>query len=480
MNPIVIKELRQAVRSRFVTGGLLLFLLVALVATAIVLATHTVDAQTNPGAIFEVGKALFHTIFVILAVVCVLFVPGYTGLRLGAERWGDQLDLQFVATIKPGAIVRGKLLAGGAITGLMVAAAAPFLLLATALRGIDAASALVSLVMLLAIAGLLLQGVILLALLPLSRVFRILMALMLINALFGVFGFTISGVFEVVRSGVDVRDPEFLGDAALFVGAMVVPAVMLHTFAVFCLSPPSANRALPLRLTLTYLWLLWGLVLAGLAWVRHDPELLLAWFIPAMVLASAGVLAAVGGAPDYSRRVHPAIPRSWPRRLLCLPFYNGFAGALLWSAGIGLATLTSFAALPATALTDLGRTRDAMAHVFAYSLAYALTARLLWRLFVHRWVPVRWAWVVAVMLLAIGAALPLLVGLMTNRITASDVGAWQLGNPFAALADDHHRAPHLLFAGLWALAAALLNAPALAEGWHRFHPDRDGTLSART
>ena len=69
-NPIVVKELRQAVQSRLVIAILLLFLL----ANVLVVGGYlmlSVDATTSERA----GPELFSALFVVLVGTCMIFVP---------------------------------------------------------------------------------------------------------------------------------------------------------------------------------------------------------------------------------------------------------------------------------------------------------------------------------------------------------------------------------------------------------------------
>ncbi len=70
-------------------------------------------------------------------ITCIGFVPLYCGVRLSLERNDANIDLLFVTTITPGAIVRGKYLAAMALTLLIFSACMPFMVLTYLLRGID-------------------------------------------------------------------------------------------------------------------------------------------------------------------------------------------------------------------------------------------------------------------------------------------------------------------------------------------------------
>src|SRR5471032_3230079 len=88
MNPIVIKELRQGVRSWTVTGMLLLFLVVLFIASLGFLVTQTFDASADMG----LGGTMFSAFTVILAGASILFIPLYIGIRVAQERQDNNPD----------------------------------------------------------------------------------------------------------------------------------------------------------------------------------------------------------------------------------------------------------------------------------------------------------------------------------------------------------------------------------------------------
>ena len=136
LNPIVVKELRQAVRSRFVVTVLLLFLLVQVC----YLGLHLVLGQIG-GSMesleFKAGRDVFAALQGILSFTCMLFIPLYTGLRLSAERSEINVDLMFITTLRPGAIISGKMAAALVLCLMIFAACAPFMVFTYFLRGVD-------------------------------------------------------------------------------------------------------------------------------------------------------------------------------------------------------------------------------------------------------------------------------------------------------------------------------------------------------
>ena len=130
MNPMVVKELRQAVRGRFVPLLLCLLLLILMITMSIFFASSA-DTNSSPG--FEMMLS-FLAIFMLASVI---MIPLFVGIRLGMERSEENLDLLYVTTLPARRIIAGKLLAGIIVSGVLLFAALPFMTLTFLLRGID-------------------------------------------------------------------------------------------------------------------------------------------------------------------------------------------------------------------------------------------------------------------------------------------------------------------------------------------------------
>ena len=131
LNPIVIKELRQAVRSRILSGILMLFLLLLFLGSVASLAGQGMAR----GEILEMGPKMFDACLAVLAVSSLVFIPIYTGIRLALEQ--HEADLVLYTPLPVPKLVQGKFLAGVYIAGLFFSVCAPFMTFSTLLRGID-------------------------------------------------------------------------------------------------------------------------------------------------------------------------------------------------------------------------------------------------------------------------------------------------------------------------------------------------------
>src|SRR5215472_11933563 len=139
-NPIVVKELRQAVKNRAVLAALLLFLLLQL---GILLFSLFLGERRAVNFVnLYAGREIFEVLQGILLGTCMLLIPTYAGVRLAAEHSDSNVDLLFISTLRPRGIIAGKLQASVVLILLIFSACAPFMTFTYLLRGIDIPSIL--------------------------------------------------------------------------------------------------------------------------------------------------------------------------------------------------------------------------------------------------------------------------------------------------------------------------------------------------
>src|SRR5205807_7480474 len=97
---------------------------------------QTEEAHSRGAEVFTAGRQVFRILQGILLGTCLL-VPIYAGLRLGAERSDTNVDLLFISTLRPRAIVAGKLLSSLVLVLLVFSACTPFMTFSYLLRGLD-------------------------------------------------------------------------------------------------------------------------------------------------------------------------------------------------------------------------------------------------------------------------------------------------------------------------------------------------------
>jgi hypothetical protein len=479
LNPIVIKELRQAVRSWAVTGMLLLFLIVLFLTSLGFLVTQSFSTDLNE----QLGGTIFQAFVIILTGASVLFIPLYVGVRVAVERIDSNPDLLYVSTLSPARIIRGKFLCGAYLAVLFFSACMPFMAFTNLLRGVDLPSVFFILFFLFLTVCAVNQLAIFLACLPMSRPFKILLALYGFFQSFWIIVPLVLASIAMMRSGVGAMMAERnFWITVSTVGSIGLGLVGLFYFlSVALISPPSANRALPVRLYLTAIWVLGGLLSLGWVWQVKDARLMMPWAFLTFALMIFSLLVTISNSDQISRRVRRDIPEKKLRRILAFIFFNGAAGGLVWVTIICVLTFfiakeiifSGLYASPATVLSADYHSKFSTDYpaVMAYVFDYALTALLIHRKFLPRR-PSKLAGLLAVLLAALWAVAPNIVLFFLNQLSWKSVEGLQLGNVFNmfSIREAGQRYYHLIFAFAWLALMIALNAKWFLRQLKNFQP----------
>jgi hypothetical protein len=492
LNPIAVKELRQAVQSKFVVGVLLLFLLVQVSIVGIYLVTASGGELVDP-LVTQAGRQLFGIIQVILLATCMIIIPAYAGIRLAAERSDTNVDLLFITTLRPRAIISGKFFANLVLVLLIFSACTPFMTFTYLLRGIDVISMALVLALDFAASALAIPLALFLAVVPANRVFKILLGLVGIVGL----GFTYAGVLSVAFVILDFGGG-YLADSPGFWLTMAFIAVLAATlfglffvWAVALVSPASANRAWGMRIFLLVSWLAAGII-SGWASLqipeaRNVPALIWAWSM--VSLFSLGLMIGVSERDHWGPRVARTIPWPWWRRWPAFLFYSGAAGGVVFC--VLMIVLTGLTlplwdqvllSVERGPLVPPNRLVDSQAGLWLmglYTYVYALTAVLVRK--ASPWkIPTEYTWVVLLVLLAVGCVVPYLVSFLLFY-REWWYKTWLLSNPFAGVvhalmpsslmrSQRSHVLTFVTFAGAWAVVVTALNLPWFWRQLRGFRP----------
>ena len=472
LNPIVVKELRQAVQGKFVAAALLLLLIIQLAALGIYIVSNGDFAGR-----YDAGRYAFMFLLAILMAICLIFVPAYTAIRLAFER-DTNVDLLFVTTIKPSAIVWGKLFAALTITVLIFSACMPFMVFTYWLRGIDLPSIFVLMMASFLVVAVAVQLATFVACLPSGRVLKILLSLLALILFLQAFIATLTWSYYSLSTGIGSRlgSWTFWGPASAVILIAAAVLGLLFSLSVAMIKPVSANRALPVRLFVTGMWLASGIGGAVIAYVQRDNTALSVWSVLSVLVFAGAFFVAVSEREQLGPRVARTIPWSG-LRLPAFFLFSGGASGVAWAALMSLLTYWAvfFLAASATTLKAGGSIKESQVWVGGlamYGLAYAMSALLARRYLLARWMGPKYTWLIALVLLAAGCVIPFLIGYLVtfgsfNR--AEDIGGWLVTNPFALGIDSYH-VTYLFFASGWALLTSLLNVDWFIEQIAAFRP----------
>lgn len=139
-NPMIVKELRQSVRSRFLAGSVAL-LLVAMFFTSVVCL-----ARSNFYGTGLAGLSICRDSLLILTGAALFIIPFHIAGRLALERQESNLDLIFATALSSLQIIRGKFLAGAYLAIIFFSVCMPFMMFATTLGGVDFRATIVVLI----------------------------------------------------------------------------------------------------------------------------------------------------------------------------------------------------------------------------------------------------------------------------------------------------------------------------------------------
>ncbi len=483
INPIVVKELRQAVNGRFVSALLMLFLLVSVIVMIFAVANMSSDFSTN------VGQEVMLVLNAVLLFTCIIVLPLFTAVRMAGERADTEVDLMYITTLPPRAIIWGKLVASMVIAVLVYSACMPFMTLSYLLRGIDLPTIFLVLGAGFAVVVLATMLGIFTACVSTGRGFRVLLGLALLAALGTGYGMTMGMSGSVVMLGLAglFQDDEAWVAALVMLLGLVTGVWLLYTFAVALITSPSANRVRPVRLTMTAAWAINTLAAWAAAIVLDEKTIVIIWAILSVMFFGIGMLIAIGEREQWGRRVTDTIPRHPLARAVAFVTYSGNAGGLIWAWGmiviVGLLMVGGAALCDAWFATSFAddfnpaarRGPEALQLVLGtalYIYAYAMTALLLRKAVFRHVVPPAHTWSLALVLGAVGCTLPLLIMIfVSGGDWYQDEEIWLIANPAALYEGDRSlRRDALIFTCVWSVIVTAIGFPALIGQWRNFRP----------
>jgi hypothetical protein len=410
LSPVIVKELRQAVRGRFIVAVILLFLAVQLLTMGIALLANAVSAANLEQT--AAGRPVFLTIFGILIGTCVVCIPAYTGIRLAAERSDVNVDLLFITTLEPRAIILGKLGSAMILTLLIYSACVPFLAFTYFLRGIDFPSMAVLLAMGLLAVAVMVSVAITLATIPVTRPFKIIIGLGMLSMGLPMIPVMIALAFQFLQSsgGGMTGSGDFWIATGVVVAFVVAGCSVLLALATAQVTPPAANRARPVRLMLTLFWLATGAGAAVICWQAKSMDPAIAWMVFQLCILTICMMVASSERRELGARVTRNIPRSLPARLLAFPFFSGALSGLAWTVVMFLATIGAGVAMSeAFARTASNNHLEAaawMADALIYLSGYTLAGIALREWGIMKKIPASRTWIIIVLLALAGTTIP--------------------------------------------------------------------------
>ena len=381
-NPIVVKEVRQALKSRQFVVTFLLLLLAAWAGSIFGVSYLGESIDYGSSAVTFYAGFLFA-----LCAATLVIVPFSTFRSIVEERTETTLELLQITALSPVQIVRGKTLSAMVQVLVYYCAIAPFIAFTALLPGFDVVHVTFSLVMLFITA--LCFSMVALAIGTQARntTFQALSSLFVIAMAFGGM-MAFFGFMTAAGNGIRFDESDTWWALALVVFLGLSTGYVCEQGAVAQLTFDSDNRSTGIRLAAGAQWLLCWIGLLTFLIVRQRPPMT-SDALTAILTLTATYITVAGllfvSAPDsLSRRVSRGLPRSRALRVLWAPFLPGGARGLLYAL-MSLVLLAFFVTvlLPQLTMTSILNDQQATQYAIAlaaYSLIYLGAGTLLARL----------------------------------------------------------------------------------------------------
>ena len=367
LNPILVKETRQALKSR----QFVLWFLLLLAACWIV--TIGGVALIGPSIYYAAsGGVFYYAYFVVLAFPLAVVVPFSTYRSLAAEQEENTRDLLMASALSPRQIINGKL--GSAVLQMLVyfSALSPCLAFTYLLRGVD----LVTVVLLPVYAFLTSLMLSMLGLVAASITRRkygqVVVSIGLISILLGSFSWGLAAAAVLVHEGFRYfRDADFWLVNMLAMTFYLTTFLLLYFIAAGLNTFTAANRSTPIRMVLFIKqacamgWLAYG-------WIESDYDyepLLYAGVLFGMGWFSVASLM-TGESPVLSNRVRRTLPESAFGRMMASWFNPGPDAGYLFAVATWMSVLICL--VVAIAFTTNSTQRDQAFLFLAAATCYAV------------------------------------------------------------------------------------------------------------
>jgi hypothetical protein len=453
LNPILVKECRQALKSKqFVITFALVLLCAWLWSIAGI-------AMLGPGVYYSFdGPEMFYGYYMILAFPLLVVVPYGAFRSLAGEREDRTFELLSITTLRPRQIISGKLASAVVQMLVYLSAVSPCLTFTYMLRGIDVVSIVFILLYLFAGSLAFSLAALLLATVSRERHWQTVISLAVVVALCFAFAMSCAACYEVLRFNFfEIEDRWFWIGHAIAVTAYVSYFALFFCAAAAQLTFASDNRSTALRICMLAQHALLAGWIAFATWesqrdttfVPFGAFLLVGvsmaavhWFVMGMFL--------VGESPHLSPRVQRTLPKTSAGRAFLSWFFPGPARGYVFvltnlAAAVFLALWAMVAwgvALPATVVGPrVGFENLAMLGVLVlgYTAFYLGLGKLI--LGAARRLSVVGALtsvLVHVLLILAGCGVPLVIHLMSDR-RMTGYNLLHVTNPFWSIAEVAER-----------------------------------------
>ncbi len=460
LNPIVVKELRQAVRGRQLVILIMLYLIILLLSMGWYTMTDLSGNINNLSQISQMGKKAFEVLFSIVLFSSLIFVPAYTAIRTIKEKTLQGVEMIFFSTLKPGRIIRGKLYAGMVITMILFSASMPFVSFTYFLRGIDIPTIII--IMLMGFCGVTfaIQLSLVAACVSCNKVIRSLLSLASSGIILSLCIFIIAQADTMHRSGIGstVFTAGFWYNFASIFLLFLLITGFAHSLSVAAISPVSFNRSFVIRCFATVIWIAGAVI----PWINLDFDFLSGsdfiemWFGFSFLVLSLWLPAAASERDEYGLRIRSQIPKKLLKKIPAFFLFTGSVNGILWILLIGFLTFAGAWGGQFYAMHVSSKIIRIFSGFFLYSWCYSLTGFFIQRRLLNKKIPRQYTWALILLIFIFIQILPLFSMLASGM---GDIGNNTfLGNIFVFAAESKSKQmAHINFCLIWAVIATISN-----------------------
>jgi hypothetical protein len=320
LNPLLVKETRQALKSRQFTIWFALLLMACWIATIGGL------ALIGPSVLFvSAGGYLLRVYYAILSLPLIVVTPFAAYRSLAMEQDDNTRDLLEVSSLSPRQMVNGKLCSAALQAGLFLSAVAPCIAFTYLLRGVDAtAIALVLAYAVLASLGLSMLGL-LIAAATRQKGSQVALSVVFAGGLFA----AVSGLLGLSQYTLALdpgtrSDPSYWALHALALSLYATSFAIAYTATVGMSTFASANRSTPVRIAVLAQHAVFLAWVTGLFAAEPAATQGVLWVIPVIIGYWFVVGAALTGEPQaMSQRVRRSLAQSLVGRTVLSWFSPG-------------------------------------------------------------------------------------------------------------------------------------------------------------
>ena len=324
LNPVFIKEMRQYFQNRRMVIFMGLLLIVQFIVALFFASAMTLDADGDEGVAF------FLLIIFAGAALAVLLCSIGAEQRFAEERSDKELNYSMLTTLKPSAVIIGKLEGAMVMILCIFSMLLPFLTAAYFMRGLSAVSLLITLclfpiLVLYALAGIFAGSFG-------QKWVTVLFFVGIFNSAFALIPAAFSIIDDLIDRG--SIDSTFWITVLVEYEIALLLGVMLFLLSLAVVSPPKSNRLLPAKVYLfalpflTLLLMLPFYIVYGPSDFPPDVVFFIEFAFCFFSVAVLGIIA-VFETPTNSIRVYMKSPRNFLGRCLHFVFSTGFSGSLI-------------------------------------------------------------------------------------------------------------------------------------------------------